>query len=211
MCEIENAITYTRRGPIRKNFAQRGGNQCIGLVAGDLQRHTGCAQHIDVAFERCGIEDRLPAYFLPLVQRLVRPQAIGTPLARSQSCVLWRGYRCTAIPFPTKPPGRKSEPQRFSAVARPCLLSYPATRFHLIVGIWPRGLFDPRAQHGAVHHSGVLALQPMIPPTQAFLQEADLRTGLCEMRILVSPWANQSLARPFQIVQQPSNRVGISI
>ena len=69
----------------------------------------------------------------------------------------------------------------------------------------------PRAQHGLIHHAGIDALEPIIPPPQHLLQEADLRAGTRKMRIPVRPRPDQTLARRCQSLKQPWNciRVGV--
>src|SRR5262249_55773321 len=77
------------------------------------------------------------------------------------------------------------------------------------------GRFDavrhPRAQHGLIHHAGIDALEPIIPPPQHLLQEADLRAGTRKMRIPVGPRPDETLARYAQPPEQAWNciRVGI--
>src|SRR5262245_12103801 len=63
----------------------------------------------------------------------------------------------------------------------------------------------PGAQHGLMHHASIDALQPIIPPTQHFLQETDLRAGKCEVRIPVRPRPDETLARCRQSIQETWN------
>src|SRR3954469_13175937 len=69
----------------------------------------------------------------------------------------------------------------------------------------------PRAQHGLVHHAGIDTLEPIIPPAQHLLQEADLRAGTREMRIPVCPRSDQTLARYAQSFEQPWNCILVGI
>src|SRR5215813_14358213 len=69
----------------------------------------------------------------------------------------------------------------------------------------------PRAQHGLIHHAGIDALEPIVPPPQHLLQETDLRAGTRKMRIAVGPRPDETLARYAQPLEQAWNciRVGI--
>ena len=62
-----------------------------------------------------------------------------------------------------------------------------------------------------VHDPGLDALQPFVPPAQGFLEEADLRTRLAEMRIFMRPGTDQPLLRAGQMLEHPGNRVGIAV
>src|SRR5207302_11242083 len=69
----------------------------------------------------------------------------------------------------------------------------------------------PRAQHGLIHHAGIDALEPIVPPPQHLLQEADLRAGKCEMRISMRPRPDEALARYRQPREQARNRILIGV
>src|SRR5215471_13559829 len=77
------------------------------------------------------------------------------------------------------------------------------------------GRFDafhhPRAQHGLIHHAGIDALEPIIPPPQHLLQETDLRARTRKMRIPVRPWPDETLARYVQSLEQAWNCILIGI
>src|SRR5215813_14677484 len=69
----------------------------------------------------------------------------------------------------------------------------------------------PRAQHGLIHHAGIDALEPIIPPPQHLLQEADLRAGTRKMRIAVRPRPDETLARYAQPLEQAWNCILVGI
>src|SRR5262245_27774665 len=69
----------------------------------------------------------------------------------------------------------------------------------------------PRAQHGLVHHAGIDALEPIIPPPKHLLQEADLRAGPRKMRIPMCPRPDEPLARNRQPLEKAWNRILIGI
>jgi len=52
-----------------------------------------------------------------------------------------------------------------------------------------------RSSLGLIHHAGIDALEPMIPPSQDFLEESDLGSGKCKVRIGVRPRTDEALAR----------------
>src|SRR5258707_6228988 len=69
----------------------------------------------------------------------------------------------------------------------------------------------PSAQHGFIHHAGIDALEPIIPPTQHLLQEADLRARKRKMRIPVCPRPDETLARYAKSLKKARNCVLIGI
>src|SRR5215831_18632703 len=69
----------------------------------------------------------------------------------------------------------------------------------------------PRAQHGLIHHAGIDALEPIIPPPQHLLQEADLRAWTRKMRIAVRPRPDETLARYAQSLEQAWNCILVGI
>src|SRR6516165_8849389 len=77
------------------------------------------------------------------------------------------------------------------------------------------GKFDAfcrrRAQHGLIHHAGIDALEPTIPPTKRLLQEADLRAGTRKMWIPVGPRPDETLTRYAQSLEQAWNCILVSI
>src|SRR5580700_4150241 len=72
-------------------------------------------------------------------------------------------------------------------------------------------LGHPGAQHRFIHHAGVDALEPMVPPSQHFLQEADLRARKREVWVSVRPWPDEPLARHTKALEQPRDRVLVAI
>src|SRR5438445_7379306 len=76
---------------------------------------------------------------------------------------------------------------------------------------WFHAFRHPSAQDGFIHHASIDALQPIIPPTQHFLQEPDLRAGKCKMRITVCPRPDETLARYRQSFEQAWNCILIAI
>src|SRR6516225_2752511 len=69
----------------------------------------------------------------------------------------------------------------------------------------------PSAQHGLIHHASIDALEPIIPPPQHLLQEADPRAGKCKMRITVGPRPDEALARHRQSLEKAWNCILIGI
>ncbi len=94
---------------------------------------------------------------------------------------------------------------------RPGRFGDPPSRQFLVIGRRPHAVGHPRAQHRLVHHAGVDALQPMIPPPQRLLQEADLRTGERDMRIGMRPGPDETLARHRQVFEQTRDRIGVAV
>src|SRR5437660_12899032 len=69
----------------------------------------------------------------------------------------------------------------------------------------------PRAQHGFIHHAGIDALEPIIPPPQHLLREADLRAGKCKMRITMGPRPDETLTRYSQSLEKTWNCILVGV
>ena len=106
---------------------------------------------------------------------------------------------------------RQMQQHRLPVPRRPRCLGDPAARPLGIGRRRPHAFLHPGAQHRLVHDAGVDALQPVIPPAQRLLQEADLRARLRHMRIGMRPWPDQALLRAGQAGQQARNGIGVAV
>jgi hypothetical protein len=79
--EVEDAVADAGGRAVRKHLAQRHGDQRVGPVHGDLERHLRSAKHLDGALQGRGIKHELAALLHPLVLRLIGPRAVGAPFA----------------------------------------------------------------------------------------------------------------------------------
>ena len=59
--------------------------------------------------------------------------------------------------------------------------------------------------------AGFDTFQPMIPPAQHLMQEADLRVEQRKLRVGVSPPSDQALPRSSQLFEQARNGIGVAI
>src|SRR5688572_7285071 len=75
--------------------------------------------------------------------------------------------------------------------ARPGRLGDPASRTLGIEALRRHMILHPDAQHGLAHDAGVGALQPVIPPAQRLLQEADGGTRYRLVTPAMAPGADQ--------------------
>ena len=85
----------------------------------------------------------------------------------------------------------------------------PAPGPHVVLGRRRGRVLQEGAQQRLAHDARVSTLQPVIPPAQHLLQEADLRAGLGEVRILVRPRADEALLRALQVLQQAEDPYAI--
>src|ERR1700747_2531488 len=69
----------------------------------------------------------------------------------------------------------------------------------------------PRPQHRFIHHARIDALQPIIPPTQDFLEKSDLGSGKCKVRIGMCPRPDETLAGHLQPLEQAWDGILITI
>ena len=98
-----------------------------------------------------------------------------------------KGAGCPAAPHPSRTAAGVLFPVMAMTILRSTGPAIPrdGRRFH--------AFHHPGAQHGLVHHAGIDALQPVVPPTQHVLQESDLRAGKRKMRIGMCPRADSPL------------------
>ena len=94
---------------------------------------------------------------------------------------------------------------------RPSFFCHPFSVPMVVMRLRRDRIFHPDPERGFVHDAVVDILQPAIPPSQTFLQEADGRSGLREMRIFVRPRPDQALAGRFQVGKQSEHRVGVAV
>src|SRR5439155_22062796 len=72
-------------------------------------------------------------------------------------------------------------------------------------------VLHPRAQRRLVHDAAVLALQPVIPPAHALLEEADGGPRRAELGPGVSPRSDQALARAVESFQQARDGIRVTV
>ena len=72
-------------------------------------------------------------------------------------------------------------------------------------------VLHPDAQHRLVHDAGVDALEPVVPPAQRVLQEADLGTGGDLVGPGMGPGADEPLAGPRQALHETQHGVGVAV
>src|SRR5690554_2602266 len=100
----------------------------------------------------------------------------------------------------------------FRNIARwPTRLADPASRPLLIGGLGRYTVLLPGTQHRLFHQPRILALKPVVPPAQRFLQKTDSRPRQALVRVLVSPGADKSFTRYLQMLHQPQYSVGEAI
>jgi hypothetical protein len=94
---------------------------------------------------------------------------------------------------------------------RPRLFGNPSSRQYLVAGRRFHALGHPGAKHRLVHHTGVDALEPVVPPSQDFLQESDLRTGQRKVRIGMRPGSDEAFARHREMFEQTRDCVLVAV
>ena len=113
-------------------------------------------------------------------------------------------------PFPLGP--QVQAPRPVAGVGRgPARLGHPAARPLPVVRRGRRVLLHPGPEHRLVHDPGVDPLEPVVPPPQRLLEEADLRPGHRVVRERVRPRPDQALARARQAGQQARDGVGVAV
>ena len=125
----------------------------------------------------------------PLVAREVGRLPLRAPDARLGPARLDAEQRARP------PPSGELPDARVDARRRPRLLGHPAARPHLVGRPRLDRVLHPDAQHRLVHDAGLDALEPVVEPAHALLQEADRRPGRAVLGERVRPRPDQPLAR----------------
>src|SRR5262249_5027658 len=88
----------------------------------------------------------------------------------------------------------------------------PPSRAHLVGGARPNRILHPYPQGRLVHDPGVDALEPVVPPAQALLEEANGWPGWDRLvGIVVRPGHDQALAGCIQMLKTPEDRVAVPV
>ena len=159
----------------------------------DLER---LRERLEVPRERDGVLDAL-------VSGQVGRPTLRAPHARLDSARLHAedGARTSA------------ELQRLGADVRrrPLRLGHPPPLPHLVESLRRRRVLHPGAEHRLVHDPRVDALQPVVPPAHALLEEADARPGKRVVGERVRPRADEALARNGESFKHPRHRVRVAV
>ena len=212
----------------RRHVVQPGGDQRQRPVAREAEREPRVAEDLQRLRERRRGEAERLALRRTLVGGEVARLALGAPGAGVGAAELGaadaeaaavravrggrlsirrrrvRGVAQHAVGVEPQAPG-------LDARRRPRVLGDPAPRDLVHPGRRRHGLLHPDAQHRLVHDAGVHALQPVVPPAQRLLQEADRRARRDVVRERVRPRADQPLARPGQALEQAQDAVGVAV
>ena len=140
------------------------------------------------------------------------PSAHHTPLSRPQSRSVEISSRCSPRSGSSSSTPSPSQSVRSLDLRRgPSALGHPAAGpLHVARGR-RHGLLHPHAQGRLLRDPRVLALQPLVPPAQALLEEADRGTGLDLVRERVRPRPDQPLRGCLQSGQEPQHRLGVAV
>ena len=145
--------------------------------------------------------------------RLVERIAVGTPEDRHRAARLrprrssrtsWEERPATRVPYPSANGATRSRRRPWGSATQ-----RPGTLLRLRVG--PGGVLHPSAEGRLLLDAVLLALEPVVPPAQALLKEADLRARDGEVRILCAHGPISALSRARQALQQPRHRVRVAV
>ena len=182
MREVQHAEAHAQRFARRMDVAQPDHQVGDRLVAGELERDDGRAQDLHGLVERRRLEQQRADVVGTLVARLIAAAAERAPFAGLAADRLRRAHiaRRERRSRRCKPGVRQEQAMRLAVMRRPGGLGHPASGQRLVVRRRLMALGHPGAQHRLVHDARRLALQPMVPPAQHLLQEADCGPGLAK-------------------------------
>src|SRR5204862_1361700 len=197
MAEIEHAIADQCGGPVGKHIVEA--YNCLGYraVAMEDEPEPGRAEDLQRLAQRLAIKDQRPAVIHPLIGWHFITPAEGAPTAARQS-----GHRrredleppLGRARFCQGAPGVQRQRKAFDPRRRPARLCNPSTRPDLILRLGRHTILHPDTEHGLSHDPRIDPFQPVIPPAQRFLKEADRGARQGVVRVGVRPGTDQALA-----------------
>ena len=186
-----------------------------GLGALQLHGHGRLPQNLQAVGIGGGVEGQRQAIVAALIRREVGAEPERNVLALQRAGGQRRGDQAVfaqpAVGFQS--PIAETEGQRLDLVGR----RGPAMGTHPLAGafeiLWRRryAILQIEGALGLVHDPGVDILEPVVPPAQRLLQEADRRIGNREVRILVHPRPQQRLLGAGEVLHHPRDRIDVRI
>lgn len=202
--QVEDAARHQRRGAVRRHVAHPRHDLSAFHRARQPQRHARPAEHLYV-LRHLELEARRLRVLLALVGRQVRVVPEREEAARVEARVLRRTHDL----------GRALErvPDGGDVRGRPGRLADPAARQLLVDGRRRVRVADVRAELGLGHDARLLALQPVVPPAQRLLEEADGRARRQPaVRVLVRPGADDAAHLLVgEVLREPQHRVPVRV
>ena len=197
MAEVQEAAGDDRRRAVGRDVAQPRGDERARPVGADPQRHDRLPEHLEALRDRRGVERQRARVVAALVDRDVGGVAVRAPGARVEPDGLRARVdeRCVARRLGGEALGVEDERQRRLVAAGPRGLGDPPPGSLVVIRCRRDGLLHPRPEHRLVHDPGVAALEVLVPPADALLQEADLRSGSPDLGPHVPPRPDEPLAR----------------
>ena len=213
MAQIGNRVGDAGDRTVRMDIAGPDGDKSDRLIAGEREVTCDRADDIDVGLHRRGVEDQRCCVIVRLVARKLRAEPDDAELASIPTGGLRRADtdhafagNIRAQPIPAQVIGPK-----LCRCGRPSRVADPAAGPVLGEIVRPDAVEDIGTYRWIVHDTGVLTLQPVVPPAQGLLQEANLRVRNGEMRVLVGPRTDNCPNRRFEAVEQARNGIGIGV
>ena len=214
MREVQDAAGDQQRAAIDRDVAEPRGELRNGPVALELELHARVPEQLDALVERGRGEAERTAVVRALVHGALAVGAVRAPDSAVDAAEQVRAElepRCGGVGLVAESAFAEPHAALADRGRRPGALGHPAAGPLHLSGGRRHGLLHPDAEGGLVHDPGVLALEPLVPPAQALLEEADRRSGLDLVRERVRPRADQALRGRFESGQEPQNRLGVAV
>src|SRR5579872_4698503 len=183
------------------------------LIGCKVECYNRGAKHFYLRIERRSFEHQRTCVVLTLIACLIGSTSKGAPLTR----ILAHRLRCRYRPgsfqsaLRTKAAIGQHQALRYRCRRWPRFLGNPTSWQYLMEGCRLYAIRHPGAQHWLIHHASVDVLEPIVPPAQHFLQEADLRTWKREVWIRMCPRSDQTLAWHTEPLEKPRDRVLVAV
>ncbi len=154
----------------------------------------------------------------PLVDRAVGRDpalAVGAPvlrgLAHGEGRTEEEGRPLGGRSTPELKVSAEGEIVQGRCIARPAFQPDPAARALRCDRVGRERIHDVEPHRGVSLDAPVDATQPMVPPAQALLKEADGGAGKADLGRLVTPGADQALARSGEVLDEVEHGAGVAI
>ncbi len=165
------------------------------------------AQNLHVLVERRRVEAQRASVILALIARLLARHAGTEPFQAAQADALRRFVLklCLRLGAAVEAATIQIPANRLDAFARPAPFRHPTSWAMVVVRLRPDRILHPGSKHGLLVDAGFLALEPLIPPPETILQEADLRARACVMGKVMAPGTDEGAARRLGRRHHPGN------
>ena len=213
MAQVRYRIGQARHGAVGPHGIEPHGGHGHRFVRTKLEVQHGAAHQIHALRQRCCIEGERARVVASLVAGKLGAEPDDAVFATVRAGVL-RGrhhlFVCAAFGL-AQTVRVQVQPLNLMFVCGPHAVTHPSARNVGHRRARPSHVHDVGAMRGVPGHTGVDALEPLIPPAQGFLQKPDARLGHGKVRVLVRPRTDDAFDRRLHTGHEARHGVGVRV